>query len=49
MLAFTLLVLIASSMHLKLFHFDAPAAWVWYGGLAIAGALLAWRLVPTRR
>ena len=49
MLAFTLLVLIASSMHLKLFHFDAPAAWVWFGGLAIAGALLAWRLVPTRR
>ena len=49
MLAFTLLVLLASLMHLKLFHFEAFAAWVWFGALAVAGALLAWRLVPARR
>ncbi len=49
MLAFTLLVLLASAMHLRLFHFDSPAASVWFGALVVAGALLASRLVPARR
>lgn len=49
MLAFTVLVLIASAMHLNLFHFDAPSASVWFGALVVAAALLAWRLVPARR
>jgi len=45
MLAFTLLALLASALHVKLFHFDAAAAWVWFGTLAAAGAVLALRLV----
>ena len=49
LLAFPLLVLLASALHLKLFHFEAPAAWVWFGGLAAAAAVFAFRLVPTLR
>ncbi len=49
MLAFTVLVLGASLLHLKLFHFAAPAAWVWFGALAVAGAVMAWRLMQARR
>lgn len=48
MLTFTLLALLASGLHLKLFHFDAPAAWVWFLGLAIAGALVARQLLAAR-
>ena len=44
MLSFALVALMASLLHLKLFHFDAPAAWVWFGALAAAGVVLAWRL-----
>lgn len=44
LLAFALLALLASAMHLKLFHFEGPAAWVWFGTFAAAGAVLAWRL-----
>jgi hypothetical protein len=49
MLAFTVLVLAASLLHLTLFHFEAPAAWVWFGALAVAGAVMAWRLMQARR
>jgi len=49
MLAFTALVLAASLLHLTLFHFEAPAAWVWFGALAVAGAVMAWRLMQARR
>ncbi len=49
MLAFTVLVLLASLLHLKLFHFEGPAAWVWFGGLAAAGAVFGLRLLRPRR
>ena len=49
LLAFTLLVLLASLLHLKLFHFEAPAAWVWFGGLAAAGLVFALRLLRPGR
>lgn len=49
MLAFTLLVLLASLLHLKLFNLDGPAAWVWFGALAASAAALAWRLASPRR
>jgi len=49
MLAFTLLVLLASSLHLKLFHFEAASAWVWFGALVVCGLVFAWRLAPARR
>ena len=49
MLVFVLLVLLASALHLKLFHFEATSAWVWFGALAVSGLALAWRLAPTRR
>ena len=49
MLAFTVLVLLASSMHLKLFHFEAVSAWVWFGAQVVCGLALAWRLAPARR
>jgi hypothetical protein len=48
MLAFALLTILASLLHLKLFHFDAPAAWVWFGALAAAAAVAALRLVQAR-
>ena len=49
MLAFCVLVLVASVLHLPLFGFATPSAWVWFGLLGASGALLAWRLMPTRR
>jgi hypothetical protein len=49
MLAFTLLVLLASLLHLKLFKLDAPAAWLWFGAFAASAAVLAWRLWQTRK
>ena len=49
MLAFTLLVLLASSLHLKLFHFEAASAWGWFGALVVCGLAFAWRLAPARR
>jgi len=48
MLAFALLVLLASLLHLPLFSFATPSAWVWFGGLAAAGAVMALRLRPAR-
>jgi hypothetical protein len=48
MLAFALLVLLASLLHLKLFHFEAPAAWVWFALLVVSAAVFAWRLAPER-
>ena len=48
MLAFTLLALLASLLHLKLFHFDGPAAWAWFGGFAAIAAALALRLAQGR-
>lgn len=35
MLVFTVLGLLASWLHLALFKFEAPAAWAWFGGLAV--------------
>lgn len=49
MLAFALLALVASFLHLPLFSFAATSAWVWFGLLAASGALLASRLVQARR
>lgn len=49
MLAFTLLALLASLLHLTLFRFDAPAAWVWFGTLAAAAVVLALRLAQARK
>lgn len=40
-LAFTLGVLIASFHHRALFHFSAPAAWLWFGGFGLASLALA--------
>jgi dolichyl-phosphate-mannose--protein O-mannosyl transferase len=48
MLAFTVLVVLASLLHLKLFDFGAPAAWVWFAALVVAGAVLAFRLASAR-
>jgi hypothetical protein len=48
MLAFALLALLASLLHLRLFRFEAPAAWVWFGAFAAAAAVLAARLVQAR-
>lgn len=44
MLTFVALALLASLLHLKLFHFDTPGAWLWFGTLLAAIAVLAWRL-----
>ncbi|MGZ5131197.1 MAG: hypothetical protein ACXWCU_12205 [Caldimonas sp.] len=49
MLAFTLLALLASLLHLKLFDFARPSPWVWFGALAAGAAALSWRLVAVRR
>jgi hypothetical protein len=49
MLAFTLLALLASLMHLKLFHFDGPAAWLWFGGFSAAALVVGWRLAGARQ
>jgi hypothetical protein len=48
MLAFALLALLASLLHRPLFHFDALAAWVWFGGFAAAALVLGARLVQAR-
>ena len=44
-----MLVVVASLLHLALFSFATPSAWVWFGALAVAGALMAWRLAQARR
>ena len=49
MLAFTVLVLVASLLHLALFSFATPSAWVWFGLLVASGAVLALRLRPASR
>ena len=48
MLAFAVLVIVASLLHLPLFSFATPSAWVWFGLLAAAGAVLALRLQQAR-
>jgi hypothetical protein len=48
MLAFTVLVLLASLLHVGLFSFATPSAWVWFGALAASGALMAARLMQAR-
>jgi hypothetical protein len=48
LLAFTLLVLLASLLHERLFHFDGASAWVWFAVFAVAGAVLALRLANPR-
>ncbi|MDQ6638625.1 MAG: hypothetical protein M3Z15_03030 [Pseudomonadota bacterium] len=49
MLAFTLLALLASLLHLRLFHFDMPSAWLWFAAFAITSALVALRLAQTTK
>ena len=49
MLAFTLLALLASLLHLPLFRFDGAAAWVWFGGFLLAAAVFASRLLQRPR
>lgn len=50
MLAFALLTLLASWLHRRLFHADAPSAWLWFGLFSAVAAVLAWRLLaPTAR
>jgi hypothetical protein len=50
MLAFALLTLLASVLHRKLFHAEAPSAWLWFGLFSAAAAVLAWCLLgPTAR
>ena len=44
MLAFAVLAVVASLLHLALFSFATPAAWVWFGLLGVGGAVLALRL-----
>jgi hypothetical protein len=41
MLAFTLLALLASLLHLRVFRFDGPAAWVWFGGFVLGCGVFA--------
>ena len=43
MLAFTVLVIVASLLHLALFSFATSSAWVWFGLLAASGAVLTLR------
>lgn len=40
-LAFTVLVLIASYLHAQLFKFGTPSAWLWFGSFGIATLALA--------
>ena len=49
MLAFALLALLASLLHLRLFRFEGPSAWVWFGGFVVVAVLLAARLLAPRR
>ncbi|HEX2542131.1 MAG TPA: hypothetical protein VHM00_13725 [Caldimonas sp.] len=49
MLTFTVLALVASLLHLPLFRFEGPAAWVWFAGFALAAAVLAMRLLQGPR
>ena len=49
MLAFTALALVASLLHLPLFSFATPSAWVWFGLLVVFGAVLALDLQQARR
>ena len=49
MLAFTVLVVVASLLHLALFSFATPSAWVWFGLLAASGAVLTLGLREAKR
>jgi len=49
MLAFVLLALLASWLHVGLFQAQRPASWAWFGGLAVSALLLAWRLAQAWR
>jgi hypothetical protein len=49
-LVFALAVLVASWLHLNLFHFATPSAWIWFGGFGIVSvALLAFAAAPAVR
>jgi hypothetical protein len=43
------LVVVASLLHLALFSFATPSAWVWFGLLVASGAVMMWRLMQARR
>lgn len=47
MLAFSVLALLASLLHLPLFRFDAPAAWLWFGAFGVAGLVFAASLLAS--
>lgn len=47
LLAFALLALLASLLHLRLFHFEAPAGWLWFAAFAAAAAIVGLRLAQT--
>ena len=49
MLAFTVLVIVASLLHLALFSFATSSAWVWFGLLAASGAVLTLGLREAKR
>lgn len=49
MLAFAVLALLASCLHLPLFSFAGASAWVWFGLLAACGTLVAMRLTQAKR
>ena len=48
MFVFAVLTLLASLLHLKLFHFEGPAAWVWFGALLASAGVVAARLARAR-
>jgi hypothetical protein len=50
MLVFALGVLAASVLHVSLFNFGGPAAWLWFGGFGLAAlALATFGLAPAAR
>lgn len=49
MLAFALLALFASWLHMGLFSPERLASWLWFGGFGLSALLLAWRLAAAWR
>jgi len=48
-LAFALLALLASLLHLRVFRFDRPSAWTWFAAFAATAAVAALRLALNER
>ena len=48
-LAFAVLALVASLLHLRAFRFDGPAAWLWFAACAATAAVAALRLTRSGR